>query len=206
MKKVNEVDNQVHELKVRRRIDPENAEDKADHQVFNIVYEDQKIRFLENKFDKKALEAFRCRCLVCVKASERQLILFINNLRLSKILKVKNTGICKPMSNKEIETVNNNPKKPKLIERDFVFILRRLVPPARAQRSLNINIPDTVCFIGGDPRLIIYSLRDKKTGIPTIKCVRQKEKLTLTQIRTDMNDRRYIKNSFNQRNRKKYRD
>lgn len=46
------------------------------------------------------------------------------------------------------------------MEKDFVFLLRRLLPIAKINRTLNIIIPDTVCFINGEPKLIVYNNRD----------------------------------------------
>jgi hypothetical protein len=130
------------------------TQDALDHRTYDIVYEDQRLRFLEAKFDKKALEAFRCPCLVCVCASHRRyLIAIINYNRLSKPLKYKNDSYVSRTNENNSQVT----RKSKPVERDYVFIMRRLVPPARASRSLNINVPDTVCFMAGDPRLIMYS-------------------------------------------------
>lgn len=75
-------------------------------------------------------------------------------------------------------------------DKDYVFIIRRLIAPPRAPHSLSIFIPDTACFSNGEPRLIAFSHKDRRLSSVQIKCIRQKEKLTLAQIRKFFNDRR----------------
>ena len=56
-------------------------------------------------------------------------------------------------------TLGINDKKN--LEKDYVFILKRLVIHSRATRTLPINFPDTCCLIQGESKYYIYSQEDK---------------------------------------------
>ena len=40
-------------------------------------------------------------------------------------------------------------------DKDFVFILKRLIPPTHASQSLRLPIPETVAFINGEAKFIV---------------------------------------------------
>lgn len=50
----------------------------------------------------------------------------------------------------EAKTINS------VNEKDFVFILKRLIPPT-PHTVLRINVIDTCCFIHGKPKFIAFS-------------------------------------------------
>jgi len=53
--------------------------------------------------------------------------------------------------NFEQETMNSEPEK------DFIFILRKLIPPKKLPYSVRIFIPETVAFVDGDPKFIVQT-------------------------------------------------
>jgi hypothetical protein len=56
----------------RRKADNEGPDERGDHRYYEQVYEEQRIKYLEHKFDKKALESFKCSCMVCTNSSKRK--------------------------------------------------------------------------------------------------------------------------------------
>ena len=53
-------------------------------------------------------------------------------------------------------------------EKDYVFILGRLIPKLSLSLGLRLNVPDTCCFISGKPKFIVFSRKeqpDNKLGI-----------------------------------------
>lgn len=48
----------------------------------------------------------------------------------------------------DFETTNSS------VEKDFVFVLKRLIPPKNALGTIRVNIPETVCFISGEAKFI----------------------------------------------------
>jgi hypothetical protein len=75
---------------------------------------------------------------------------------------------------------------------DFPFLLKKLLPVKNNAKSLKLLIPDTVVFQNGEPIFIIYNSRDQY-----VRSVRQKERLTLTEIKKFLQERRKTKDIHN---------
>lgn len=69
---------------------------------------------------------------------------------------------------------------------ELCFILRRLIPPSRVNRTLRLYIPETVIFWHGEAKLLAFtSSKDSQ-----LKFIRQREKLQLNELRKFLNERR----------------
>lgn len=52
-----------------------------------------------------------------------------------------------------IQLISDN----ELMDRDFLFVLKRLLPAKNSFYSLRILIPDTVVFLNGEAKFLIYN-------------------------------------------------
>ncbi|KAM3132764.1 hypothetical protein pb186bvf_015069 [Paramecium bursaria] len=74
-----------------------------------------------------------------------------------------------------------------LTGRGFVFLLDKLLPHSRYQRTLQINIPDTICFDQGQFKFVIFNQRERSKN--QIKAI-IKEMNSFNQIRNFVVNRR----------------
>jgi len=59
-------------------------------------------------------------------------------------------------------SINNTTADHDLIDKDFLFVLKRLLPAKNSQYSLRVLIPDTVVFWNGEAKFLIYNGKVKK--------------------------------------------
>ena len=96
---------------------------------------------LEIKFDGHANQKFTCRCNICGEDSHKK--------------RAHEEGCHETIFFKGFvfdETQQNLP-----IEKDFVFILKRLAPPKYMMNTLRLFIPDTACLVQGECKMIVYT-------------------------------------------------
>lgn len=91
--------------------------------------------------DRHVSEKFVCGCSVCFDSVGASLFNatintdnFINNYRGEELL-------------------------PQDQDRDFCFVMRKLIPPKHIQRSLRLYVPETVTFNGGEAKYIVMTAR-----------------------------------------------
>ena len=96
---------------------------------------------LEIKFDGHADQKFTCRCNICEEDSHK---------------KRDHEEGCHEIIFFKGFTFDENQQSPP-IEKDFVFILKRLAPLKYMMNTLRLFIPDTACFIQGECKLIVYT-------------------------------------------------
>ncbi|EAS01541.2 hypothetical protein TTHERM_00899400 (macronuclear) [Tetrahymena thermophila SB210] len=77
-------------------------------------------------------------------------------------------------------------KEEKPQEKDYSFILTRLQPIKKGNRTLRLYVPETILFVQGEAKLLIYTHKDKM-----MRFIKQKEKLNLQELRKFMNKKRY---------------
>ena len=106
----------------------------------DLIYDSkEEMKKLELQFDNHANETFKCDCALCIK-----------ELRKRKSLIQR--GVSKDFfENFDFNLVNSE------LEKDFVFIIKRLIPSKNVPRSLRLFIPDTVAFINGEVKFIIMT-------------------------------------------------
>ncbi len=92
-------------------------------------------------FDKHADGNFKCSCEVCEVDSKTKREEKAPDPTLNFFHKF----------NFEQEALNSEPEK------DFIFILRKLIPPKKLPYSVRIFVPETVAFVDGDPKFIVQS-------------------------------------------------
>jgi len=132
-----------------------------------------KNRFLEHQrqhrlvaniaFDDHADSQWKCECSVCILDA-------VNKKEGNKSPKKYHEFF----TNFNFEAAAKNPEP----EKDFVFVLKRLIPSKNTPYNLRISVPETIAFIDGEPKLVALTEKDKK-----IRFIRNKERLTFTEIR-----------------------
>jgi len=90
-------------------------------------------------FSNKAEEKLECQCNICI--AQNQIKPEIHELPIDEFFK----GF----------DFNTSPRTIGDYDRDFVFLLKRLIPPRHASQSLRLLIPDTLVFTGGYPLMIV---------------------------------------------------
>jgi len=132
-----------------------------------------KNRFLENlrqhnlvpniAFDNHADSQLKCQCSVCTQDG-------VNRKEENK----------SPRKCHEFWTNFNFEAAVRSIEpeKDFVFVLKRLIPPKATPYNLRLSVPETVAFVDGEPKFVARTEKDKK-----IKFIQTKERLTFPEIR-----------------------
>lgn len=70
-------------------------------------------------------------------------------------------------------------------ENNYLFVVKRLQYPTRLNNGLRVFVPEIVQFYQGEPKIMIYTQRDKY-----IRFIKQKEKMTLQEVRKHLNDKR----------------
>ncbi|KAL4435112.1 hypothetical protein ABPG74_003605 [Tetrahymena malaccensis] len=103
------------------------------------------------------------------------------NVNIEHFGKLNETGADVGINN---NYTDNSPSKNH--DTDLNFILKRLVPPQRIQRTLRVFVPETVLFWNGEAKLLVHTnYKDSQ-----LKFIKQKEKLQLNEIRKFFNERR----------------
>ena len=91
------------------------------------------------QFEKHAEHTYKCTCNICGEEVHR---------KREKLDLRQDTVFFK---NFDFETQHQNLP----LEKDFVFILKRLMPTKIMTRSLYLSIPETACFIQGECKFIV---------------------------------------------------
>ena len=107
--------------------------------LFDDIHEGKTNSKLEIEFDKHAEELYTCDCNVCmIEARRRKSV-------------ERNDASAAFFRNFDFHQKNNE------LEKDFTFILKRLIPPKHIARSLRLFVPDMACFIAGEAKLAVMT-------------------------------------------------
>lgn len=153
--------------------------------------------FMTQKTDKRedllverhVSDKFSCHCSVCMNSAGRSG--FDVSLKINP----------RSFDASEQSTVGSD------LDKDFVFVIKKLYPPKHVQRSLRLFVPDTAAFGGGEIKYIVMtgkvisSILFSKCNFSsnqdkTLKFIKQRDKLTLHELRKFFHERRRRKDDL----------
>ncbi len=103
-------------------------------------------------FPKHAEHKYKCECNLCQEG----------NLQPRERLELR--ADLAFFNNFDFESGQNNNGG----EKDFMLILKKLMPPRNVARSLYLSIPETACFVDGECKFIVSTSRVKLSNEGTL--------------------------------------